>query len=190
MTIRQRELDTIRDDDVLAARLLDRIAGGDRAAMDHFYGIHEAGIYRLALAVLDDAHAATRVLVSVMLFVWHHAAALRIQGSIRTALLARTLGEARAWVAADRDQGATGHPGEHAFHGGSDGALLLDRANDVLRVQAALHRLPPQHRAALHLAYCENLDHDGIAHVLGCPSHVVAALQTSAREMLEQQLAA
>ncbi|HKY93565.1 MAG TPA: hypothetical protein VJM11_21105 [Nevskiaceae bacterium] len=189
MTHRTGSLEEIRDDDVLAVRLLDRIARGDRVAMDHFYGIHESGIYRLALAILDDAQGATRVLVNVMLAVWHNAAELAAARKVRTALLALGLREARAWAAARgaAEPGpAVDLPASHEV----EPDVLLDRVDDVLRVQAALHRLPPHHRATLHLAYCENLDHRGIARVMGCAPYAVAELQTRARRLLEQQLAA
>lgn len=189
MASRTGSLETIRDDDGLAVRLLDRIARGDRVAMDHFYGIHEAGIYRLALTILDDDQGATRVLVNVMLAVWRNAASLAAEGHVRTALLALALREARAWAAARGTPDAEVAP-ELRGPPAPETDVPQDRVDDVRRVQAALHRLPAQHRATLHLAYCENLDHTGIAHVLGCAPHTVAELQTHARRLLERQLAA
>jgi hypothetical protein len=44
------------------------------------------------------------------------------------------------------------------------------------------------HRAALHLAYCEHLDHDGIAHVLGCAPQTAEELLNRGRRLFAAQL--
>jgi RNA polymerase sigma-70 factor, ECF subfamily len=53
--------------------LLDRIADGDKLAMQALYGRHNLCVYRIALRLLDNEALAEDVLISVFVDVWRNA---------------------------------------------------------------------------------------------------------------------
>jgi RNA polymerase sigma-70 factor (ECF subfamily) len=64
-------------------------------------------------------------------------------------------------------------------------SLTLDQEIDLA---TAIRRLPPVHRAAVHLFYREDLSVEEIAVVLGIPAGTVKSRLHHAREALKQQL--
>lgn len=77
---------------------------------------------------------------------------------------------------------------ERAAAGGTDRQLATPTPELQVDLAAAIGRLPPIHRAAVHLFYREELSVEEIAAVLGIPAGTVKSRLHHAREALKRQL--
>jgi RNA polymerase sigma-70 factor (ECF subfamily) len=70
----------------------------------------------------------------------------------------------------------------------TDMALVLQRMEDIGRVQEALAQLKPMQRCVLHLAFYEDLPYAEIAGVLECPEGTVKTRVFHAKQALKRLL--
>lgn len=179
------------EDEDPATRLLRRIARQDRQAMSEFYTRFQESVFRFALSRTGDASLAGEVLNDTMLCVWLDAG--RFRGDARP--LTWVLGIAFR-KSMDQMRRLLRHPAEALDEdlrdeGASvDLSEVLQRMDDVQRVQSAIAKLGEAHRVALHLAFFEDLPYAEIATVLGCPEGTVKTRVFHAKQMLKRLLLA
>lgn len=161
--------------------LIERLAGGELAALDALYTRYARPVFSLALRILSDSADAEEVTQDVFERVWRHAPTFDAQrGRFGTWLLSMThhvaidrvrkrqrrpqqvAAQAMEWTA----------PDPLAVRDVSESALLNVQAEQVRR---ALHSLPSSQQQAIELAYFGGLSHLEIAAVLGDPLGTVKA---------------
>jgi RNA polymerase sigma-70 factor (ECF subfamily) len=163
------------------ARLLQRIAIGDSAALGLFYDAYSSVLFGLALRILNDHKEAEDVLQEVFLQVWDKAVTYD-----------PSLGRPLAWVitltrnkAIDRLRSAQRRLKLFDEAGGEieaesaastptavDKAVTSERANLVC---GALKRLPPEQKHAIELAFFTGLTQSEIAAALNEPLGTIKA---------------
>lgn len=171
-----------------AALLLRRIAGRDRQALDQLYGLFQESVYRFALARLNDQAAASDVLNETMLEVWQAADRFRGDSKARTWILGiafhKTMDLMRTRYRHETEELDPAMPDTDA----TDMALVLQRMEDIGRVQDALACLSQTQRSVLHLAFYEDLPYAEIARVLECPEGTVKTRVFHAKQVLKRLL--
>jgi RNA polymerase sigma-70 factor (ECF subfamily) len=75
-------------------------------------------------------------------------------------------------------------------HATADAEARAVTAEEQIDLAAAVGRLPPIHRAAVHLFYREDLSVEEIASILGVPAGTVKSRLHHAREAIKRQLGA
>jgi RNA polymerase sigma-70 factor, ECF subfamily len=177
------------------ARLLGRMAGGDRLALAELYDRFSRPLYATALRVLGDPAEAQDVTHDVFLALWERASGFEAgRGSAFswavTLLRNRAIDRLRSRrrrsqilegaVPADLgyDEGAPG--------AGAEGAAAADEAGEV---RAAVAALPPDQRRALDLAFFGGLTQQEIARELNEPLGTVKARIRGGMLKLRESLA-
>jgi RNA polymerase sigma-70 factor, ECF subfamily len=161
--------------------LIERLAGGDIAALDALYTRYARPVFSLALRILSDSADAEEVTQDVFERVWRHAPTFDAQrGRFGTWLLSMT-----HHVAIDRVRKRQRRPQQVAAQAVEWTAPELPSPHDVpesaLRnvqaeqVRRALRSLPSSQQQAIELAYFGGLSHLEIAAVLGDPLGTVKA---------------
>lgn len=171
-----------------AAVLLRHIALGDRGAMDRFYRMFQDNVFRLALSRLNDFAAASDVLNETMLKVWLEAKRFRGESGVLSWVLGIAFNKSM-----DQLRGRYRHQAEELDPAmpevdATDMALVLERMDDMARVQAAMTHLTVIQRTALHLAFFEDLTYADMARVLGCPEGTVKTRLFHAKQALKRLL--
>lgn len=154
--------------------LLSEIARGRHDAVGELYARHAGAIFGMASQTFDPA-TAEEIVQDVFLAAWRGAASFDpARGGARPWLFAiarnRISNELRRRGRRPADGPASEEDTVAQLHDpspGPDDALWSRRRGEILRT--ALSRLPEGERAALGLAYYEDLPHGAIAALLGIP---------------------
>jgi RNA polymerase sigma-70 factor (ECF subfamily) len=170
--------------------LIQRIAGGNRLAMQVLYLRHHLRVYRHINRIVSD-HAATEDLLSdTFLDVWRKADSFRGHASVATWLLTIARNKAisalrrRSPEALDQERSA-------ALADAEDGPeLRLQKKQEFGALQNSLARLSPKHREIIGVVYYEEKSCEEAAAILGTPRNTVKTRVFYARRRLEELLTA
>jgi len=172
------------------ALLIQRIAAGNRLAMQVLYLRHHVRVYRHIARIVTD-HAATEDLLSdTFLDVWRKADSFRGQASVSTWLLTIARNKAisalrrRLPEVLDKEHGAAIVDAEH------DPELRLQRKQEFGALRNSLARLSPKHREIIALVYYQEKSCEEAAAILGTPRNTVKTRVFYARRRLEELLTA
>lgn len=170
-------------------KLIQGIASRDRKAMERFYGLYQEKVYRFAASRLNDPEAAADILNEVMLKVWTDGRGFRGESRVLTWVLGITFHKSM-----DRMRDRYRYPASEldpdlVEEDALDMSVVMERVNDVQRVQGAMARLPDLQRTALHLAFFEDMPYAEIAAVMGCPEGTVKTRVYHGKQALKQLLA-
>lgn len=174
------------------ARMLERMAAGDRSAMAELYDRTNQIVYGLALRILADEAAAEDVMVEVYTKAWKTASEYDpARGTAAAWLLIMTRSRALDVLRA-RQRDRASEPLETVRQLSSDapGPEALTLAAERHRfVHGALGRLSGEQRELMELAYFGGMSHSEIAAALGQPLGTVKTRIRSAMLQLRQLLA-
>ncbi len=166
----------------LDARLVQRIAAGDRGALGELYDRFSGPLLGSAVRILRDQAEAQDVVHDVFVVMWEKA------GTFDTAR-----GNAFAWAvtlvrnrAIDRvrmrrrraellDGAALSDLGYAESTGASSGGEAVTQGEDALAVRAAVATLPPEQQRALELAFFGGFTQEEIARQLAQPLGTIKA---------------
>ena len=182
-----RETESARD-----AELHSRLVAGDDRALDEIYALFGSLVHRLAHRVTRDRDAASDVVQEVFGYLWEHPLAYdRGRAGLRTWLAMLAHRRAVDWVRAEerRRQLALAQ-----LHGpvelpGVDEAVEV--ADTSCRVRLVVKGLPAPLRAAVELAFYNEMTYRQVADELGIPegtakSRMRTALARIARTLAEE----
>jgi len=174
--------------DTLDDALIERIAAGDRSAVNVLYARHSVRIYRFILRIVGNEAVAEELANEVFLHVWRKAGMFEGRSQVSTWLLAvarhKALGalRSRSTEPLDRDAaGSIADPGEdpEAAHARREtGAILRD----------CLAQLSPLHRQIIDLVYYHGQTIGGVAQILDIPQSTVKTRMFYARRQLAELL--
>ncbi|WP_299029237.1 sigma-70 family RNA polymerase sigma factor [uncultured Sulfitobacter sp.] len=146
-----RSLDVAED-----AVLIARVGQGDMTAMKSLYEVHAAAVARFVRPRVRDLTEADDIVHDTMLSVWRGAAGFQGRCSVRSWILTlarnKTVDHIRKQARvtlADAD--------ETQIDDAPDPEVVLGAAQDAARVRACLDKLPERQRAAIHLAFYEDM---------------------------------
>ena len=171
--------------------LLERIAGGDQAALHELYLAYHHRVLRFVMRITGNLELAKEGVNDVMLAVWRNSASFERRSSVSTWIMGiayrtalKQLERNKRWSSRfgsnlddfeDRPEIAV-EPSEHAD------------LHDVL--EKALGELSPEHRAVVELTYFQGCSYDEIARIAGCPVNTVKTRMFHARAKLRRLLPA
>lgn len=167
--------------------LLQRVAAGERQALAALYRLFEKPVYRFILSRLNDPHEAADILHDVFMDIWRVAASFQGRSQVRTWIFGIAY---RKVIDAHRRRGRVTLTDEVPE---PDEAQDSAEA-DYLQTQHAEHlrfcmtRLSDEHRAAIALAFYEDMSCAQIAEVAGVPEGTVKSRLYHARKLLQHCL--
>lgn len=168
--------------------LLARVADGDRTALRDLYMAHAVAIMRFVRSrVRDDAEAAD-IVHDTMLNVWRSAGSFQGRSSVLGWMMSmarnKTVDHIRKHARV-----TLGAPDENLPDGDPDPEAALGAAQNAARLRNCVEALPERQRAAIHLAFFEDLTYAEIAGIEDVPEGTVKSRIYHAKQLLLRCLA-
>ena len=166
--------------------LIGRIAGGDQLAMRTLFARHRVALYRWLLRLVRDEALAADLLSDVFLDVWRQAASFRGRASVSTWLLAiarhMAASARRRRNDAELDEATVSTVPDPA----DDAEVTLQKKNRAEALRQSLHRLSPDHREVIDLAYYHGKSVKEIAEIVSISEATVKTRMFYARRKLAE----
>ena len=166
--------------------LIERIAGGDKHAMQALFARHRMSIYRWLLRFVSNETLAEDLLSEVFLDVWRQAGRFEGRASVSTWLISiarfKALSARRRRTEAELDEKIETTVADPA----NDPEAALQEKNRGELLRQALTRLSPEHREIIDLVYYHEKSVDECAHILGIPAATVKTRMFYARKKLAE----
>jgi len=166
--------------------LLNRIAAGDKLAMQALFARHRTGTYRWLLRMVHDEALAEDLLSEVFLDVWRQANRFEGRSSVSTWLMSiarfKALSARRRKTEDELTEKIEGTIADPA----NDPEVALQEKNRSELLREALTRLSPEHREIIDLIYYHEKSSSECADILGIPAGTVKTRMFYARKKLAE----
>ena len=166
------------------ATLVNRVAAGDKLAMQALFARHRTLVYRWLLRFVGNETNAEDLLSEVFLDVWRQAGRFEGRSSVSTWLMSiarfKALSARRRRTEAELDEKIETTVADAADV--PEAALQEKNRGELLR--RALTKLSPEHREIIDLVYYHEKSIDECAHILGIPAATVKTRMFYARKKL------
>jgi len=164
--------------------LVERIALGDRLAMEALFARHRTPVYRWLVRFVNDAPLAEDLLSEVFLDVWRQAGRFEGRSTVSTWLMSiaryKALAARRRRTDAELDEHIEATVADTSDD--PETALAKKTRNEVLR--RALTRLSSEHRQIIDLVYYHEKSVEEAAQILQVPAATVKTRMFYARKKL------
>ena len=168
------------------ATLVNRIAAGDKLAMQALFARHRTLVYRWLLRFVGNETNAEDLLSEVFLDVWRQAGRFEGRSSVSTWLISiarfKALSARRRRTEAELDEKIETTVADAA----DDPEAALQEKNRGELLRRALTKLSPEHREIIDLVYYHEKSVDECAHILGIPAATVKTRMFYARKKLAE----
>ncbi len=168
------------------ATLVNRIAAGDKLAMQSLFARHRTPVYRWLLRFVGNETIAEDLLSEVFLDVWRHADRFEGRSSVSTWLMSiarfKALSARRRRTEPALDEKIETTVADTA----SDPEAALREKNRGALLRQALTRLSLEHREIIDLVYYHEQSNDECAHILDIPAATVKTRMFYARKKLAE----
>lgn len=174
-------------DDMADARLLEKIAAGDRLALRKFYFQYHRRLQRFLATVSSDTLMMEEIINDTLLAVWRGAASFRGDSRVSTWVFGVAYRRALKTLqcAANRHAGQLTSAVEDRGAAIDAVAINVERSNWI---DTALSHLSLEHRMVVELTYYAGLSCEEVSAVTDCPVGTVKTRLHHARIRLRQAL--
>jgi RNA polymerase sigma-70 factor (ECF subfamily) len=162
--------------------LIERIAHGDRAAMQALYGRHSVRIYRFILRFTVDVTAAEDLLNDVFVDVWRSAARFEKKSRASTWLLA--IARHKALSARRRRPHEPLDSAAAIEDPADDPETVTQNAHRSTLIRKCLGQLSQAHREVIDLVYYHDKSVDEVAQIVGVSPNTVKTRMFYARNRM------
>jgi RNA polymerase sigma-70 factor (ECF subfamily) len=166
--------------------LVERIAAGNKLAMQALFARHRTSVYRWLLRFVSNETLAEDLLSEVFLGVWRQAARFECRSSVSTWLLSiarhKALSARRHRTEAELDEKIEATVADPA----NDPELALQEKNRDELLRRALTRLSHEHRQVIDLVYYHEKSVDEVAQIIDVPPATVKTRMFYARKKLAE----
>jgi RNA polymerase sigma-70 factor (ECF subfamily) len=166
--------------------LVERIAAGDKLAMQVLFARHGTNVYRWLLRFVGNETVADDLLSDVFLDVWQQAGRFEGRAAVTTWLLSiaryKALSARRRRTEAELDETIETTVADSADN--PEAALQRKSRNELVR--AALMKLSPDHREIIDLVYYHEKSVEACALILNIPAATVKTRMFYARKRLAE----
>lgn len=170
------------------ARLLSRIAAGDKLAFEGLYRTYFPRLQRFLRRLSRSPELIEEVINDTMLVVWQKAASFDGSCKVSTWVFAIAYRKALKGLKLS-DEPVESDAGEYIDEAGRQPEEELGRRQLQQSVAQALELLPMAQRIVAVLAYYHEMGYSDIADVLDCPLNTVKTRMFHARQKLKETLA-
>ena len=167
--------------------LVERIAAGNKLAMQALFARHRTSVYRWLLRFVSNETLAEDLLSEVFLDVWRQAGRFECRSSVSTWLMSIARHKAlsarrRRTEGAELDEKIEATIADPA----NNPEVALQEKDRSELVRRALFRLSAEHRKIIDLVYYHEKSVDEVAHILDVPPATVKTRMFYAREKLAE----
>jgi RNA polymerase sigma-70 factor (ECF subfamily) len=169
--------------------LIEKVAAGNRLAMQVLFARHHVRVYRFVLRMVCNDAIAEDVTSEVFLSVWRQAHRFEARSAVTTWMLAiaryKTLAELRRRTEApvNQDSAETSDPAD-------DPEVVFQNKHRGEILRRCLTRLSREHREIIDLVYYHEKSVQEAAQILGIPGNTVKTRMFYARRKLSELLGA
>ncbi len=170
--------------------LIERIADGDRLAMQVLFARHHVRVYRFALRILGRETMAEDIIGDVFLDVWRQAGQFEARSSVSTWLLGIARNKAYSAMRR-RSEDALDEEAAAAIPDSADTPeAALQKKSKAELLRRCLAGLSPEHREVVDLVYYHEQSVQEVSSILGIPENTVKTRMFYARKRLSELLKA
>lgn len=165
------------------AHLLARMADGDKTALASLYREMERPLYRFILSRLNDPFESADLLQDVFMDVWRSAASFEGRSKVQTWIFGIAYRKVIDLHRKRARQDVTDELPEQVDDGPGAEAYLI-AAQEAEHVRRCLDTLSGDHRAAISLAFYEDMSYAEIAAIQGVPEGTIKTRIFHAKRLL------
>ena len=166
--------------------LVERIASGDKLAMQALFARHRTPVYRWLYRLVGSETLAEDLLSDVFFDVWQQAGRYQGRAAVSTWLLSiarfKALSARRRRIDAPLDETIETTVADSA----DDPEITLQKKSRSELVRQAMSKLSPEHREIIDLVYYHEKSVDECAHILGITAATVKTRMFYARKKLAE----
>ena len=174
-----------RDD----ADLIQRIASGDKLAMQVLYARHHVQTYRFLLRLVGDEAQAEDLVSEVFFDVWRNAHQFQGNSRVSTWILAIARFKALSALRRRKDDELDDDHAAAIADTADDPEIAVQKKDRVAIMRQCLSHLSLVHREIIDLAYYQDKPINEVAEILGVPENTVKTRMFHARRRLSELLA-
>jgi RNA polymerase sigma-70 factor (ECF subfamily) len=178
-TVGASDLPTTSDD-----VLLQRVAAGNRLAMQVLYARHHVRVYRFALRLTGNPATAEDLTSDVFLDVWRQAGRFEGRSAVSTWLLAITRLKAFSMMRRRTEAELDDYTAAAIEDPADDPEVALERKDRSAIVRRCLTELSAEHREMIDLVYYHQKSTQEVADIVGIPVNTVKTRTHYARKKL------
>jgi len=168
--------------------LLERIANGDRLAMQVLFTRHHVRAYRFVLRLVRNEATAEDLISEVFIDVWRQAGKFEGRSAVSTWILSiarfKTLSALRRRGEEELDDETAGAIEDHA----DDPEITLAKKDKSAAMRQCLTKLSAEHREIIDLVYYHEKSVEEVAGIVGIPEATVKTRMFYARKKLSELL--
>jgi RNA polymerase sigma-70 factor (ECF subfamily) len=168
--------------------LIQRIAGGDRLAMQVLFGRHRVRVFRFVLRFVRDEAGAEDILAEVFLDVWRQAGKFEGRSSVSTWLLSIARFKALSYVRQRRDAPYDEEAAAEIADEADDPEIEIAKRDKGAALRQCLQKLTAEHREIIDLVYYHEKSVEEVAQITGVPAATVKTRLFYARQKLSEIL--
>ena len=170
-------------DNQTQAALLARVAEGDKQALAALYKALEKPVFRFIRSRLNDSFEASDILHDVFMEVWRSAGRFEGRSKVQTWIFGIAY---RKVIDAHRKRGRTDLMGEtpDSVDDSPDAETCLASSQEAEHVRHCLGTLKDDHRAAIAMAFYDDMTYGEIAEVAGVPEGTIKTRVFHAKKLL------
>jgi len=166
--------------------LVERIAAGDKLAMQALFARHRTPVYRWLYRLVGSETLAEDLLSDVFFDVWQQAGRYQGRAALSTWLLSiarfKALSARRRRTHAELNEVIEATVADSA----ANAEVALEKKHEGEMLRGALTKLSPDHREIIDLVYYHEKSVDDAAHILGIPCATVKTRMFYARKKLAE----
>ena len=174
----------------IEARLVRRIADGDRKAFEELFNVYGKRIFRYAYRMINDTGKAEEVTNDVMIEVWKSAGKFEERSSVSTWIIGITRFRALNAIRGKRVETVELESAPEAEDEQANVEQAQDRKSLNKAIRQQLTKLSPEHRDVIELTFFHGHSYKEIAEIAGCPENTIKTRMFHAKKQLEPLLKA
>ena len=168
--------------------LIQRIAGGDRLAMQVLFARHHVRVYRFVLRLVRNESTAEDLISEVFLDVWRQAGRFEGRATVSTWLLAIARFKALSALRRKTETELDEETAEAIEDTADTPDVTLEKKDKSEALRKCLSVLSPDHREIIDLVYYHEKSVEEVAAIVGIPEATVKTRMFYARKKLGELL--
>ena len=170
--------------------LIQRIAGGDRLAMQVLYARHHVRVYRFVLRLVRNESTAEDLISEVFLDVWRQAGRFEGRSAVSTWLLAIARFKALSALRGRKETELDDEMASAIEDTSDDPEAAMQKKDTGEILRKCLTVLSAEHREIIDLVYYHEKSVEEVAQIVGIPENTVKTRMFYARKKLADALKA
>jgi RNA polymerase sigma-70 factor (ECF subfamily) len=170
--------------------LIERIAKGDRLAMQVLFARHHVRVYRFVLRLVGNQSVAEDLISEVFLDIWRQADRFEGRSAVSTWMLAIARFKALSALRKKPEEELDEETAAAIEDPEDDPEVAMQKKDKSQVLRKCLEALSPEHREIIDLVYYHEKSVEEVAEIVGIPENTVKTRMFYARKKLAELLKA